>query len=77
MRDALCCCSFDTEAHFFFHFFLYITNGILSCIIYDKRGDFNSEIISFSFLGGDVPRSSSYSVYISQVIRFAGVHCIF
>ena len=29
------------------------------------------EIVNFSFLDGDVPRSTSYGVYISQLIRFA------
>ena len=37
--------------------------------------DFNFEIIivNFPFLDGDVPRSPSYGVYISQLIRFARV----
>ena len=35
--------------------------------IYDKRGDFNFEIVNFPFLDGDVPRSPSYGVYISQL----------
>ena len=39
--------------------------------IYDKRDDFNFEIVNFPFLDGDVPRSSSYGVYISQLIGFA------
>ena len=29
------------------------------------------EIVHFPFLDGDVPRSTSYRVYISQLIRFA------
>ena len=29
------------------------------------------EIVNFPFLDGDVPRSISYGVYISQLIRFA------
>ena len=33
----------------------------------------NGMIVNFSFLDGDVPRSSSYGVYISQLIRFARV----
>ena len=37
----------------------------------DKRGDFNFEIVIFSFLDGDVPQAPSYGVYISQLIRFA------
>ena len=50
-----------------------ITNGIVSSKIYDKQDDLNFEIINFSFLDGDVPRSPSYDVYtgISQLIRFA------
>ena len=28
------------------------------------------KIVNFPFLDGDVPRSSSYGVYISQLIRF-------
>ena len=52
---------------------LSITNGIISSKIYDKRDDFNFEIVNFPFLDGDVPRSPSYGVYISQLIRFARV----
>ena len=52
---------------------LSITNGIVSSKIYDKRDDFNFEIVNFPFLDGDDPRSPSYGVYISQLIRFARV----
>ena len=52
---------------------LSITNGIVSSKIYDKGDDFNFEIVNFPFLGGDFPRSPSYGVYISQLIRFARV----
>ena len=47
---------------------LSITNGIVSSKIHDKWDDFNFEIVSFAFLDGDVPRSHSYVVYISQLI---------
>ena len=50
-----------------------ITNGIISSIIYDKRDDFNFEIVHFPFLDRDVPHSPSYGVYISTLIRFARV----
>ena len=33
----------------------------------------NSTMVNFPFLYGDVPRSPSYGVYISQLIRFTGV----
>ena len=45
---------------------LSITNGIVSSKIYDKRDDFNFEIVNFQCLGGDVPRPPSHGVYISQ-----------
>ena len=38
-----------------------------------KRDDFDFDIGNFPFLDGDVLRRASYSVYISQLIRFARV----
>ena len=52
---------------------LSITNGIVSFKIYDKQDNFIIEIVNFSSLDGDVPRSPSYDVCISQLIRFARV----
>ena len=40
----------------------------VSTKIYDKRDDFDIEIVSFPFLDGDVPCFTSYEVYISQLI---------
>ena len=39
--------------------------------MYDKRDDYNFQIENFPFLDEDVPRSPSYGVFISQLIRFA------
>ena len=64
--------SSDIEAPFL-DLNLSTTNGIVSSKIYDKQDDFNFEIVNFPFLDGDVPRSPSYGVYISQLIRFARV----
>ena len=50
---------------------LSVSNDIVSTNFFDKRNDFDFEIVNFSFLDGDVPRSTSYGVYISQLIRFA------
>ena len=61
--------SSDTKAPFL-DLNLSITNGIVSSKIYDKRDDFNFEIVNFPFLDGDVPRSPSYGVWR---IRFARV----
>ena len=60
----------DTEAAFL-DLHLSISNDIVSTKIYDKRDDFDFEIVNFLFLDGDVPRSTSYGVYIAQLIRFA------
>ena len=37
-----------------------------------KPNDFDFEIVNFPFLDGDVPRSPSYGIYISQLSY--GVH---
>ena len=50
---------------------LSISNNIVSTKIYDKHDDFDFEVVNFPFFDGDVPRSTSYGVYISQLIRFA------
>ena len=52
---------------------LSISSGLVSSKIYDKRDDFDFDTVNFPFLDGDVPRSTSYGVYISQLIRFARV----
>ena len=55
----------------FVKYTLQTSNDIVSNNIYDKRDDFDFKIVNFPFLDGDVPRSTSYGVYISQLIRFA------
>ena len=60
----------DTEAAFL-NLHLSISIDIVSTKINDKRDEFDFEIVNFPFLDGDVPRSTSYSVYTSELIRFA------
>ena len=62
----------DTEASIL-DLHLSISDGFVKTKIYDKRDDFDFDIVNFPFLDGDVPRSTSYGVYISQRIRFARV----
>ena len=62
----------DTEAPFL-DLHLSVSNGFVSSKIYDKRDDFDFDIVNFPFLDGDVSRSTSYGVYITQLIRFARV----
>ena len=62
----------DTEAPFL-DLHLSVSNGFVSSKMYDKRDDFDFDIVNFPFLDGDVARHPSYGVYISQLIRFARV----
>ena len=55
----------DTEASFL-DLHLSISDGFVKTKIYD----FDFDIVNFPFLDGDVPRSTSYGIYISQLIRF-------
>ena len=61
LNRAIC---FDSGAPFL-DLNLCISNGTVSIKIYDKRDDCDFDI------DGDVPRRTSYVVYISQLIRFA------
>ena len=60
----------DTEAPIL-DLHLPISNGFVSSKIYDKRDDFDFDIVNFPFLDGDVPRRPSY--VISHRIRFTRV----
>ena len=60
----------DNEAAFL-DLNLSIHNDTVSTKIYDKRDNFDFDILNFQFLDGDVPRRPSYGVYIFQLIRFA------
>ena len=62
----------DTEASFL-DLHLSISDGFVKTKIYDKRDEFDFDIVKFPFLDGDVPRSTSCGVYISHLIRFARV----
>ena len=53
----------DTEDPFLdLHVHLSVANGFVSSKIYDKRNDFDFDIVNFPFLDGDVPRRASYGV---------------
>ena len=62
----------DTEAPFL-DLHLSVANVFVSSKIYDKRDDFDFDIVNFPFFDDDVPRRASCGVYISQLIRFARV----
>ena len=60
----------DAEASFL-DLHLSISDGFVETKIYDNRDDFDFDTVNFPFLADAVPRSASYGVYISQLIRFA------
>ena len=53
----------DAEASFL-DLHLSISDGFMKSKIYDKRDDFDFDIVNFPFLDSDVPRSASDGVYI-------------
>ena len=57
----------DTEASLL-DLHLSISDGFANLKIYDKRDDFDFDIMNFPFLDGEVPRSTSYGVYITEFI---------
>ena len=60
----------NTEAPFL-DLHLAILDRFGSSKVYDKRDDFDCDIVNFPFLDRDVPRTTSYGVYIPQRFRFA------
>ena len=62
----------DHLADYFDLTFIIESGGKLStCRLYDKRDDFDFDIINFPFLSSNTPSGFSYGVYISQFIRYA------
>ena len=64
----------DGEQHlcFLLDFFLSIeSDGQLCTSFYEKRDNFNFHRTNFPFLNSNIPSSPAYSVFISQLVRYA------
>ena len=61
--------SSDTEVVLLANFS--VSNDIVSTKIYDKQGDFEFDMINFSFFDGDAPQRISSCFHISQFICLA------
>ena len=48
--------------------------GTLDFSIYDKRDDFNFQIVDFPYMDSCIPRKSALGVFYSQLIRFARIN---
>ena len=53
---------------------LTISDGFVASKIYDKRDNFDFDIVQFPFLDGDIPRATYYGVYISGL--FGLLECL-
>ena len=51
-----------------------IYRGKFRSVLYDKRKDYEFDVISYPFLDGNIPKNLSYGVFISQLTRFANVN---
>ena len=57
----------DTEASFL-DLHLSISDGFVKTKIYDKRDDFDFDIVNFPFLDGGIPRSTYYDFIFLNLI---------
>ena len=48
-----------------------VVNQELITYLYHKRDDFPFKIVNFSDLSGNIPKKSSYGVFIAQLLRYA------
>ena len=44
---------------------------------YDKRDDFNFQVVNYPNLSGNIPNSQSYGVFVSQLVRFSNINSCF
>ena len=44
---------------------------------YDKRNDFDFDVVNYPNLHGNIPKGSSYGVYVSQLLRFVDININF
>ena len=48
-----------------------IKDSIITTSIFDKRDAFDFPIVNFPTLSGNIPRRSSYGVFIGELVRYA------
>ena len=47
-----------------------VKNGKFFARLYDKRDAFSFQIVNYPNLSGNIPKRTSYGVYISQILRY-------
>ena len=48
-----------------------ISNGMLQFKLYDKRDDFNFNIVNYPHIDSNIPEKPAYGVYVSQLVRYS------
>ena len=61
----------DQHVHYLDLDILIKNKNSFSYCIYDKRDKFNFPIVNFPNLSSNIPTSHSYSVFLSQLVRYA------
>ena len=61
----------DGQTAPFLDLFIIIKSGNISTSIFDKRDDFDFPIVNFPSLCGNIPKKSSYGVFIGELVRYA------
>ena len=51
-----------------------IYSGKFKVTLYDKRNDYDFNVISYPYLDGNIPNNLSYGVFVSQLVRFAKIN---
>ena len=55
--------NFEVRLHFWINIYL-LSDGFVKTLCLNKRDDLDFDIVNFTFLDADLPRSTSYDVYI-------------
>ena len=61
----------DSKSATFLDLGIKVGNRQFHTTLYDKRDDFDFEIVNFPNLSGNIPKIFSYGVFTSQVLRYA------
>jgi len=54
----------------FLDLFLTVDRGVVFSSIYDKRDNFDFPIVNFPTLTGNIPKKSSYGVFVGELVRY-------
>ena len=55
----------------FLDLLLFNDGGILKSKVYDKRDDFNFDIVNYPYISSNIPINPAYGVYVSRLTAFA------